>query len=33
MTGGTIAAQSTPSAGSSFTLALPVLVAMVSVPQ
>ena len=31
--GGTIAVQSTPSAGSSFTLTLPVLAAMVSVPQ
>jgi len=31
--GGTIAVQSTPSAGTSFTLTLPVLAAMVSVPQ
>jgi signal transduction histidine kinase len=31
--GGTIAVQSAPSAGSSFTLTLPVLAAMVSVPQ
>jgi signal transduction histidine kinase len=31
--GGTIAVESTPSAGSSFTLTLPVLAAMVSVPQ
>jgi signal transduction histidine kinase len=31
--GGTIAVRSMPSAGSSFTLTLPVLAAMVSAPQ